>query len=76
MAVIEGAGHLSFSDPTDPTTARGFLEADPGPESGAHRQLIGDLVVGFLDRPLALRGEQRPLIEVGADAMLAEFRVR
>ena len=30
LAVIDGAGHLTFCDPTDPTTARGFLEPDAG----------------------------------------------
>ena len=28
LGIIDGAGHLSFCDPVDPTTARGFLETD------------------------------------------------
>jgi len=31
LGIIRGAGHLSFCDPVDPTTARGFLETDDDP---------------------------------------------
>ncbi len=55
LVVLEGAGHLTFCDPVDPTTARGFLEPDHRGDGAAHRALIGSIVTAFcaqhLERP-------------------------
>lgn len=45
-AKVAGAGHFTFCDPVDETSARGFLEA-PQPGGGDARALIGRLATAF-----------------------------
>ena len=75
LAVLDGAGHLTFCDPVDPTTARGFLEAGPDPASDRHRELIGDLVTAFCAEHLR---SERPggLADLASSPGLVELDVR
>lgn len=65
LVVLESATHLTFCDPVDPTTARGFLE-EPDPAGPAHRSLIAAVVQSFLGGVLGLH-DQAPDLTVLAD---------
>ncbi len=76
LAVMDGAGHLDLCDPIDPTTARGFLEDDPGPAAPARRALLGELIASFCSHHLGLGTDAAPLDSFGEEPMLREFRLR
>ena len=75
FALIDGAGHLLFCDPVDPTTARGFLEPEPGPGTAARRDLLGRLVVSFCAEQLGIKAPET-LSTLANDPLIAGFRVR
>ena len=52
LAVLTGAVHTSFLWPPDPTTARGYLDPEPGRDPEAIRDTIASLVTDFLDATL------------------------
>ena len=84
LGIIEGGGHLSFCDPVDPTTARGFLETDDdadGPATGlpgpaARRDLIGSLITAFCTEHLGAAPTRPSLSELATAPGLARFELR
>ena len=51
--ILAGCNHLLVCDPPDPTSARGFLDAEPSTDPVVARRAYMDLVVAFLDTHLA-----------------------
>ncbi len=91
LGIIDGAGHLSLCDPLDPTTARGFLEADEDHDdrdgdhpaaaagtlgSAARRDLIGSLITAFCVEHLGVTPTGAPLSELATSPGLARFELR
>ncbi len=50
--VLAGSNHLLVCSPADPTSARGFLDAEPSTDPEAARRLYADVVEAFLRRHL------------------------
>jgi predicted dienelactone hydrolase len=42
------ATHFTLADPIDPTTARSFLDEEPGPAGDATRELVAATIIDFL----------------------------
>lgn len=84
LAVIRGAGHLTFCDPLDPTTARGFLEqASTASDEHAEqerRALIARLVTAFCARVTGSvptdPSDADPLSDLARSPLIEVFRVR
>jgi predicted dienelactone hydrolase len=79
LAVIRGAQHLTFCDPVNPTTARGFLEPEVAHEATVQRDLVGRLLLGFLGSVFPDRVDAADLPDLAAvlaDPLLSTARTR
>ncbi|WP_419929993.1 alpha/beta hydrolase [Candidatus Poriferisocius sp.] len=54
LVELADAGHFAICDPVDTTSGRSFLEPDPTTVDPAIRNLLGDLIAGFVATSLDL----------------------